>query len=236
MHLIAILFGLNSLLLTGPEIVDKAIDYHDPNGLWSTLQSQINLEESRPGGQTRQTQLYIDNKNGHFCVSRNSEGHLIERHIINGECLYLVDGDESYTEEESTSFNLNNDRSFTLRDYYLYLWGLPMKLNDPGTIIHEKVKEVDFNNHQTWKVKVTYSSEVGSDTWYFFFSRATYELKGYQFYHDESINDGEYITLGESEEFATIKIPVERSWYTNEENKFLGTDKLVFMGSPGHSH
>ena len=222
--------------MTGPEVVDKAIGYHDPNGLWSTLQGQINLEESRPGGPTRQTQLYFDNKNGHFCVLRNVENHQIERHIVNGECLYIVDGDNSYTEEESTSFKLNDDRSFTMRDYYLYLWGLPMKLKDPGTIIHDKVQEVDFNNHQTWKVKVTYSSEVGSDTWYFFFSRANYELKGYQFYHDESINDGEYINLGESEQFAGIKIPVVRSWYTNKENKFLGTDNVVFMGSPDHSH
>ena len=50
---------------------------------------------------------------------------------------------------------------------------------------------------------------------------------GYRFYHDESKNDGEYITLEGEIEIEGIKMPKDRYWYMNVNDRFLGADLLV---------
>jgi hypothetical protein len=114
-----------------------------------------------------------------------------------------------------------------MRDYYGYLYGLPMKLKDKGTQIEDKIKRVKFQGKEYLSIKVTYEAKVGKDTWYFYFNPATYALEGYRFYHDESKNDGEYITLEGLETVQGIKIPKTRAWYVNKDDKFLGKDILL---------
>ena len=76
-------------------------------------------------------------------------------------------------------------------------------------------------------LKATYDKEVGSDTSYFYFDPKTYAMEVYQFYHDESKNDGEYILLSEIIEVNGMKIPKIRAWYYNKNDEYLATDTLV---------
>ena len=47
-----------------------------------------------------------------------------------------------------------------------------------------------------------------------------------QFFREESKNDGEYILLTGEETISGIKMPKNRAWYMNKDNKYLGTDIL----------
>ncbi|MFT5737126.1 MAG: hypothetical protein ACJAU2_001115 [Maribacter sp.] len=49
----------------------------------------------------------------------------------------------------------------------------------------------------------------------------------YQFYHDESKNDGQYILPTDAMEVQDIKIPKTRGWYYNKNDGFLATDVLT---------
>jgi hypothetical protein len=51
-------------------------------------------------------------------------------------------------------------------------------------------------------------------------------MEVYQFFHDESKNDGEYILLSEEEIIEDIKIPKIRKWYYIKEDGYLGTDVI----------
>jgi len=113
-----------------------------------------------------------------------------------------------------------------MKNYYTYLYGLPMKLKDSGTIINEKVKREIFKNKEYLILKVNYTEAIGKDTWYFYFDPSTYALEVYQFYHDEAKNDGEYILLDSLETINGIKMPKTRAWYYNKDNTYLGTDDL----------
>ena len=101
-----------------------------------------------------------------------------------------------------------------------------MKLKDEGTVIHQQVNLNKFNGEMYLTLKVTYSENVGKDSWYFYFDPETYALEAYQFYHDESKNDGEYILLSELELINDIKMPKIRAWYYNKNASYLGTDTL----------
>ncbi len=76
---------------------------------------------------------------------------------------------------------------------------------------------------------MTYDPDVGGDTWYFYFVPDTFALVGYRFYHDESKNDGEYITLDEEivDEASGLRLPKVRAWYYNSDGAHLATDDIV---------
>ena len=101
-----------------------------------------------------------------------------------------------------------------------------MKLKDPGTIIDPTVEQVEFYGKSYNRIRVTYEASVGDDIWYFYFNPRTHALEAYQFFHDESKNDGEYILFEEIKEIQKVKIPRIRKWYYNENEKFLATDVL----------
>ena len=112
------------------------------------------------------------------------------------------------------------------RNYYSYLYGLPMKLRDPGTHLDPKVEKKNFHGKDYWVLEVRYDPEVGEDLWYFYFNPDTYAMEAYQFYHDVAKNDGEYILLEGEHRLGGMRIPKIRTWYTNKEEKLLGTDTL----------
>ena len=101
-----------------------------------------------------------------------------------------------------------------------------MKLKDEGTIIHQKVEKKTFKGKAYLVLKVTYSKEVGKDTWYFYFDPTTYAMEVYQFFK-ETKDSGEYILLSGLENINKVKIPKVRAWYYNKNNAYLGTDILT---------
>jgi hypothetical protein len=117
------------------------------------------------------------------------------------------------------------------KDYYTYLYGLPMKLRDKGTNISETVERKTFKGKAYLVLKVTYDEAVGNDIWYFYFHPETFAMEIYQFFKtDETGNlepdSGEYIMLSEIETINQIKIPKVRAWYYNKDDAYLATDIL----------
>lgn len=220
--------------LTGPEIVRRSIAYHDPGSRWAQGKFQLALYESRPGGTGRFTELYLDNGQGRFELRQQRETNFLLRVVSADTCQSLLNGRNDLAPAEQQRQRMDCAGTQFFRNYYAYLWGLPMKLADPGTQIDPQAKRRDFFGEELLEVRVTYSPEVGKDAWYFYFNPQTYALRGYRFYHDEAKNDGEYILL--QGEIAThdLKIPARRQWYTHQGREFLGEDVLLenWLGWP----
>ena len=212
--------------LTGSELLKKAIEYHDPNGNWSTFNYIFSVTMTTPDAPDRISNITINLPKQFFKVVAAKNGLTTEYTIDKGLCEIKLNGKSNLTEEELKSNNLSCDRAKMYKNYYTYLYGLPMKLEDDGTIIHEKVETKIFKGKTYLRLKVTYDETVGSDTWYFYFDPKTYAMEVYQFFHDETKNDGEYILLSGIETIGGINMPKVRAWYTNKENNYLGTDSL----------
>lgn len=235
---LAILFGLPACLSaqsTGAELIDASIRFHDPEGQWSSANLVLGFNDTRPGKEDRPASFAFNNAAGTACVTRVMDGKKIIWHITDDQCSFEIDGRTEITDEEIEKYRLSQERGETMRNYYLYLWGLPMKLKDPGTIIDPQIFEKDFNGQKAKVAKVTYDEGVGSDIWYFYFDPGTFELIGYQFYHDEAKGDGEYISLSGLEQINGMRLPKSRTWYTNPDSTLLGTDNLI-ISYPVHSH
>ncbi|MGB5646741.1 DUF6503 family protein [Muriicola sp.] len=220
----------NSILaqnISSEELLNKSITYHDPNGVWSKLQGKLEITMTYPDGGKRFSKIEIDMPREYFRLTSKKEGITTEQTIAKGECSIKLNGRTYISEEDRKAHRLTCERAMTMKNYYLYLYGLPMKLKDSGTRINPKVKTKSLKGKDYLVLKVTYDESVGEDTWYFYFDPKTYAMEVYQFFHDESKKDGEYVLLEGLESVNGMKIPKKRSWFTNKEKQLLGTDLLT---------
>lgn len=224
---IALCFGLPQLRaqeLSGSDLLDKSIAYHDPNNQWSTFAGELKLLFTGPAMADRESKITIDLPNQFFNVSTTQDGQTSFRQIDGQACRFT-------SEEGSVIATTIDDeaceRTVMYRDYYTYLYGLPMKLKDPGTLVDPKVQKVTFKGKQYLKLKVTYKQDVGADIWYFYFNPENYAMEVYQFYKPDDPKSGEYILLTGEAVVNGIKMPKDRAWYYNKDDGFLGTDILL---------
>jgi hypothetical protein len=215
-----------SQTITGDELLEKAIQYHDPNGNWKTFKGALFVSMQTPKGPNRKSEINIDRHNQYFSVkatsSENTSIYIVDKDSIN----IIFNGEEHPSDEILKKNRLSTSRAKMYKNYYTYLYGLPMKLKDEGTLIHQKIAKKIFMGKEYLVLKVNYEEEVGKDTWYFYFNPKNYAMEVYQFFHDESKNDGEYIVLSGEETINQIKMPKVRAWYYNKDQGYLGTDIL----------
>lgn len=217
--------------LTSEQLLEKTINYHDPNNMWSSFSSTFHITMETPNSSNRESDITINNRDNAFYLKAARDTTLIEYKIRGGECKIAFNGSTSFTEDEAKINNLNCERANMYKNYYSYLYGLPMKLKDPGTHIGESIERKSFKGKEYLVLKATYDEEVGTDIWCFYFDPETYAMEIYQFFkkdEDGNQNDesGEYILLTEEMVVNGIKMPKNRAWYYNKDDKYLGTDIL----------
>ncbi|WP_272150832.1 DUF6503 family protein [Tenacibaculum aiptasiae] len=211
--------------LTGKELLEKAIQYHDPNGNWETFNGTLFVTMKTPKSPERKSEIKINLPQEYFYVKATRDENTTEYTVNKGECKIGFNGQENPSEAILKEHKLSCDRANLYKNYYTYLYGLPMKLKDNGTIIHDKVERKKFKGKEYLVLKATYDQAVGKDTWYFYFNPKTYAMEVYQFFKSKP-NSGEYILLSEEEVINGIKFPKNRAWYYNKDNGYLGTDYL----------
>ena len=217
--------------LTGSQLLDKSIDYHDPNGNWSSFKGNFTVTMSTTDGKERISNLTLNLPQEYFQVSSAKDSVILKQTLDKGDCELMLNGSIELSEEDKKTHRLTCERAKMYKDYYTFLYGLPMKLKDPGTIIDPKTEKKTFKGKEYIVLKATYEKEVGEDVWYFYFDQKTYAMEVYQFFHEESKNDGEFILLTGEEEVSGIKMPKTRAWYYNKDEKYLGTDVLTKTSS-----
>jgi hypothetical protein len=211
--------------LTGNQLLEKAIQYHDPFGNWESFKGTLFVTMESPKSSNRESEIKIDLANQFFSVKTKTVGDTSEYVITKDSLQIIFNGDKKPSKEILKKHKLSKERAILYQNYYTYLYGLPMKLKDQGTIIHDTIERKKFQQKEYLVLKVTYNKEVGKDTWYFYFNPKTYAMEVYQFFKDKK-DSGEYILLSEEESINNIKMPKNRAWYYNKDNGYLGTDVL----------
>lgn len=215
--------------LSGKQLLQKTLAYHDPHNNWPELKATFYYDEYRQDNSIRKCIVHFNIAQDQFKMERTQDNLVVTRGTVKDSCYVLVNGGTNFDDEIAEKLQLDCDRSFLYRNYYLYMQGLPMKLKDPGTIVHPQVTREQFMGMDYFKLKVTYREDVGSDVWFFFINPDNYAVAACQFYHDEAAGDGEYITMEGEVNVAGMKLPRERKWYTNKENKYLGKDVITMV-------
>ncbi len=212
--------------ISGKELLEKAIQYHDPNGNWETFKGILHVTMTTPNNPKRDSKIEINLPNQFFSVTAKRGENTTKYTVEKGACKIAFNGNENPSETILKKHKLSCDRANLFKDYYTYLYGLPMKLKDNGTIIDDTVEKKTFKGKEYLVLKATYDVNVGKDTWYFYFNPKTYAMEVYQFFKATK-DSGEYILLSEEESINGIKMPKVRAWYYNKNDGYLGTDTLT---------
>ncbi|WP_421869431.1 DUF6503 family protein [Marinoscillum sp.] len=191
--------------LTAEDIITKSINYHDPGDNWSGFIGKLVITEEREAGD-RLTRFSINNQIGRFLFERNDVSH----GMLMDSC-FVISGEADC------------DRVATIRNYYLYLWGLPMKLQDAGTNLQSEVQSIeDWHGRSVYVIEVHYERE----NWSYFIDQNNFALVGYQFMFNYK-EGGELITLDGELEADGIKFPKTRTWYELPGETYLAKDMLT---------
>ncbi|MGV6829785.1 MAG: DUF6503 family protein [Flavobacteriales bacterium] len=226
-------FGLSlcSQNLTGKQLLEKSIDYHDPHGHWSKFNDSLTIFMETPDKRKRITKIKINLPEEYFYSKVVRDSLTTVFMIKKDSCEIVFNGSKNFSKETAIKYKLSCDRAKMYQNYYTYLYGLPMKLKDPGTIINPKVEKKIVKGKAYLVLKVSYPEDIGNDVWYFYFNTKTFAMEMYQFYHLDAKSgqekEGEYILLSNEELIFGIKMPKKRAWFTNKDDTFLGTDVLI---------
>lgn len=217
--------------ISAKQLLDNAITYHDPTGKWEYFNSSFTVEMTTPNAALRRSHITINLKGEYFNVDAKRDTVIKTYTMDKGACKMAYNGKLLDSLQAKTK-NMSCDRATLYKNYYTYLYGLPMKLKDPGANLSETVEKKSFKGKDYLVLKVTYDKAVGSDVWYFYFNPNTYAMEVYQFFKtdkngNEKLDSGEYILLTEEAIVQGIKMPKVRAWYYNKDNKYLGTDTLI---------
>jgi hypothetical protein len=210
--------------LSAPELLEKSIQYHDPQGNWESFNGEFKIVMDMPGKPERTSVITLNLPEEYFNLSEQRDGKKSFRELNGDDCRFSdAEGEVVTTKTDDTQC----ERTVMMKNYYSYLYGLPMKLKDPGTILDPKVKKTTFKGKEYLLLRVTYDEAVGSDIWQFYFNPETYAMEVYQFFKGEDEKTGEYILLSDELEVNGIKMPKDRAWYYNKDDGYLATDRLA---------
>jgi len=175
-------FNIHSQTLTGTQLLDKALAYHDPNNNWSTFNGELHITMETPNNSNRESVIKINIPQEYFYVKASRDTLTIEYTIIKDDCEIALNGNSNLDEATLKENKLSCKRANMYKNYYTYLYGLPMKLKDHGTHIQEKVERKTFKGKDYLVLKVMYDEAVGSDVWYFYFNQKPMSWKFISFF------------------------------------------------------
>lgn len=122
---------------------------------WKKRSINFTLRETRRNTVDRVTKIKLNNKNNTFKLVQNRDGHQIKYVISRKSIKIFLDGKMPTDTSLIRQFRLHEERVKTVQDYYTYLYGLPMKTLDKGTIISEEFTDFEFANQ---KKNISHSS------------------------------------------------------------------------------
>ena len=221
----------NCQYLTSQELLNKAILYHDPNGAWQTFNGTLYITMETPSGSNRTSKIDINLPTEEFNLITKRDSTSITYTLDKGDCIISKNDSIRIANQLDKPKRSHCEMTELYKNYYTYLYGLPMKLKDPGTIISDTIGRKNFKGNEYLVLKVNYDAKVGKDIWYFYFNPKTYAMEIYQFFKTDKkgnlmAESGEYILLSEEAIINGIKMPKIRAWYYNKDDKYLGTDIL----------
>ena len=201
---------IDDTTLTAQKIVNNAIKFHDPNSSWSSLHANFHFQSCFKHNPFSPENLEVE-----INVPENKFKYSnIERDFA---AVYRKD-----TCETISSVGNCNNYSWT-KNFYTYVWRLPMKLQDPGTAIDSVFSIEKLSNDNCYKIAVNYPNE----NFNFYFKCSNFELHAFSFLKNDSSGHGEFVEMKGTFSFKEIKSPQKRTWKDIHTRDTLGTNTVT---------
>jgi hypothetical protein len=187
-------------------ILEKSIAFHDPSNQWETFRDSFKLTSNSK---------WSEWKDEHLQIMIDVPHNTVKYHNIEKKVKCLFEQDSSFALIDSCDCSPYN--SWT-KDFYTYIWGLPMKLKDPKTTITQLPNKIMFFEDSCYVLQTEYSNEQ----WEYYISDEDYYLAGFRFEKKDG-SGGEIVRNVGIENWNGINTPLKRVWFELNES-LVGTD------------
>lgn len=224
---------LLSQSLSGPEILQRTLAYHDPAGSWSGFEGQLQLKGSFSFGKDIETRIRIDLPRAYYEAIRSVSGHKILTRVDRNACSAEVDGSNRLTAETVEAFRLDCESIMDLRNFHLSYLGLPMILQSPDYQVDPLASQIQLKGRSFLLLSIFAQKGEMETLDHYLINPETYALEGYIPDTDEgepvyALFEGEILIQG-------IRMPQKRRWYTLEGKSILWEDQLFALQPLGVS-
>ena len=97
--------------ITGEQLLEKSMKYHDPDGKWETFKGTLLVTMKTPSRPDRNSEIKIDLPNEYFSVKASQGKNTTEYTLDKGKCSIAFNGDANLSEEVKKKNNLSCDRA-----------------------------------------------------------------------------------------------------------------------------
>ena len=208
--------------------LDRCMAYHDPDHLWTDFAYALELRESRPDGTIRNVAVTLDKPGDRFVYEADINGERVFRSKIGDQVQVRFNDSAEIDPDTAKKYRLSENDVGFYKNYYLFLYGIPAKLKDPGAHMQKTAEKATFMGQSAMALTITYDPEVGQDTWTFYLNPESAALIGCRFTRvPGSTKPDEYIVFEGIYELGSMRLPKKRTWYITGEDRLLGSDELV---------
>ncbi|WP_299363608.1 DUF6503 family protein [Winogradskyella sp.] len=215
--------------MTNEALITKSIEYHDPNQSWPLFKGNFKVDLA---GQ--EVALVIDNAKGifHWTETLKSGEKLTGGYANKDTCMVKLNGKDILPEGKLDNFLLDCENIIGRTNYWIYMYGLPMKLKDEEVNFIGLPQLVTYLDEDLWMIKVNYNMAQSKEYWQFYFDPKNYSFRIARFFHPALGSDSEYIIYSEPERIKGLLIPTNHSWYMNASKEYIGSEKLEVVSNP----
>lgn len=209
------------------QILQKSIDYHDPNGHWANTSFHVHIQEPRISNPGRYSILKLNRSFNSFELIRNREEH-VSHHIIDslGNSSVLLDGEKNFDSLLIGKYRLDPQRNAGYKKFYELLYGLPMSLKDFQKNI-VRATETIFNDKDSYKIEMELNESIISNHWNIYISRLNKEIIGVEIIFKDEPEKGERLYFDGKFMINDMSIPRIRHWHELHNDNYLGSDLII---------
>jgi hypothetical protein len=207
-------------------LIERSIAFHDPGGVWWSSARSISLRQPRDEGPEQRTTFALFPDAMRFEMQLADSAFGLMAHADADTCTIKLTGQDLEAARKRYE-KMDCGRLRLYRSYYAYLFNLPMNLLDPAGTIEPAVIETTFAGRAVRAVRIGYGA--GEPAWEFYFDPATAAIVGCRFARDPEWKTGEWIAFSDEVQTGGVRLPRERAWYYNENDKWLATDIIEFI-------
>jgi len=127
-NLKVLLFFFTSIIsfsqeITGNKLLEKSIQFHDPNGNWQTFKGELFVTMETPKNGDRISKIIINLPKQYLSVLAKRDTIITEYIVDKNVVSFSINGDKNPSEENKKKFSLNKERATLYKNYYTYLYG-----------------------------------------------------------------------------------------------------------------
>ena len=210
--------------LTGQQLWEKCISYHDPHGKWNTYEGIMHMVTVIGKNEVMEEVIEINKPENYYkCTWIDGEVKAVKG-IKNSKSFFAINDDNNPSEELIKKYDLTEENVSFYKVHHTCHFGLPMELKISGMTVEDKVDVVEFDDRKCYKLSFIGISEKATHEYYegrfiLYVDMVTFAMRGIE--NEPTEYPKHYTILSREIEVNGIKIPHVKSTFRSEDDIHL---------------